>query len=86
MEKKNEQAVKNNETIELTPEQMDKVSGGAGSNQAAIFCCPICLAKFTIFLDYINHLETCLPNKHVDPKPQPAPLPKPDDEKITPAG
>ena len=28
MEKKKEQAVKNNETMELTPEQMDKVSAG----------------------------------------------------------
>ena len=82
MEKKNEQAVKNNETMELTPEQMDKVSGGAGSNQDIIFCCPICLAKFTNHTDYIHHRETW---HYVDPNPQPAPLPKPD-EKIEPAG
>ena len=85
MEKKNEQAVKNNETMELTPEQMDKVSGGAGSNQDIIFCCPICLAKFTNSLDFIHHMKTCPPYNYVDPNPQPAPLPKPD-EKIEPAG
>ena len=82
MEKKNEQAVKNNETMELTPEQMDKVSGGAGSNQDIIFCCPICLAKFTNCTDYLHHKDT----SHVDPNPRPAPLPKPDDEKIEPVG
>ena len=81
MEKKNEQAVKNNETMELTPEQMDKVSGGTGSNQATIFCCPICSAEFTNPTDYIHHLDTCPP----DPNPRPAPLPKPD-EKIEPVG
>ena len=81
MEKKNEQAVKNNETMELTPEQMDKVSGGAGSNQDIIFCCPKCRAEFTNTNDYIQHKETC----PVDPNPRPAPLPKPD-EKIEPAG
>ena len=67
---------------ELTPEQMDKVSGGAGSNQDIIFCCPICLAKFTNYTDYLHHRETC---NYVDPNPRPAPLPKPD-EKIAPVG
>ena len=86
MEKKNEQAVKNNETMELTPEQMDKVSGGTGSNQATIFYCPKCRAEFTNTNDYINHMETCLPYNYVDPNPRPAPLPKPDDEKIEPVG
>ena len=85
MEKKNEQAVKNNETMELTPEQMDKVSGGAGSNQDIIFCCPKCRAEFTTHYDYARHIEICLFNKYDDPNPRPAPLPKPD-EKIEPAG
>ena len=70
---------KQNKTItELTPEQMDKVSGGAGSY---LFCCPKCRAEFTNTNDYIQHKETC----PVDPNPRPAPLPKPD-EKIAPVG
>lgn len=73
----------NEKFTELTPEQMDKVSGGAGSNQDIIFCCPICLAKFTNYTDYLHHRETC---NYVDPNPRPAPLPKPDDEKIAPVG
>ena len=76
----------NEKFTELTPEQMDKISGGTGSNQATIFCCPKCGAKFTIPKDYLRHLETCILNKYVDPNPQPAPLPKPDDEKIAPVG
>ena len=73
--------MKNNETMELTPEQMDKVSGGAGSNQATIFRCPKCGAEFTILNAYLHHKDTCPP----DPNPRPAPLPKPD-EKIEPVG
>ena len=72
----------NEKFTELTPEQMDKVSGGAGSY---LFCCPKCRAEFTNTNDYIHHRETCLPYNYVDPNPQPAPLPKPD-EKIEPAG
>ena len=71
----------NEKFTELTPEQMDKVSGGTGSNQATIFCCPICSAEFTNPTDYLHHKDTW----HVDPNPRPAPLPKPD-EKIEPAG
>ncbi len=86
MDKKNEKTAQTNEMMELTPEQMDKVSGGAGSNQAPIFYCPKCSTEFTNASDYIQHLETCLPYNYVDPNPKPSPLPKPDDEKIAPAG
>ncbi len=85
MEKKNEQAVKNNETMELTPEQMDKVSGGAGSEGFDCFYCRYCSAEFPSISERIKHEIAC-PGYRVAPNPQPAPLPKPDDEKIAPVG
>ena len=58
---------------ELTPEQMDKVSGG-NSDDERYFFCPKCRKTFRIDL-YSSHTKTCK-GYEVSPT-QPDPVPEP---------
>ena len=65
---------KQNKTItELTPEQMDKVSGGFSDDERYFFC-PKCRKTFPIDL-YSSHTKTCK-GYEVSPT-QPDPVPEP---------
>ena len=76
MEKKNERNVKSTETLELTPEQMDKVSGGAEFRYAYPYICKNCKAGFNNINDFVAHKMLC--SKGITPIPEPDPEPWPD--------
>ena len=54
MDKQNEKAAENNETIELTPDQMSMISGGASFDKY-VKTCPICKVTFTNPKEYNDH-------------------------------
>ena len=58
---------------ELTPDQMDKISGG-NSDDECFFICPKCRKTFRIDL-YSSHTKTCK-GYEVSPT-QPDPVPEP---------
>ena len=76
MEKKNERNVKSTETLELTPEQMDKVSGGAEFRYAYPYICNNCKAGFNNINDFVAHKMLC--SQGITPIPEPDPEPWPD--------
>ena len=82
MDKQNEKTVKNNETMELTPDQMSMISGGTGSEGKEYYNCPMCGAMLLGDSQYSSHLKSCLgffdPDIHVSqPGPNPSPDPQP---------
>ena len=63
----------NKKITELTPDQMDKVSGGFSDDERYFFC-PKCRKTFRIDL-YSSHTKTCK-GYEVSPT-QPDPVPEP---------
>ena len=63
----------NKKITELTPDQMDKVSGGFSDDEGYFFC-PKCRKTFRIDL-YSSHTKTCK-GYEVSPT-QPDPVPEP---------
>ena len=68
----------NEKFTELSPEQLDEVSGGTGSVPDTSYICTKCSEVFNSVDDLCHHLASCKAD-NIDPKPQPAPLPGPDD-------
>ena len=74
---------KKTEKLELTPEQMARVTGGQGE-ETRVFVCPNCGRNLAIAMYYSVHLKFCC-GENTAPAPDsggssvaPAPAPHPD--------
>ena len=75
---------KKTEKLELTPEQMDQVTGGLGESEIPDLVCPNCGRRLANALIYLRHVKSCC-GENTAPVPDsggssvaPAPAPRPD--------